>query len=206
MVSYERMFATIMACKYVAERDIEGDFVECGVWRGGNAILAADIFSLYQTKRKVWLFDSFNGTIEINDNEYFYVDRKTCKSLFILIKKRYDGGSSIAYTSFEEVKNNFSKAELLNENIIFVQGDVWYTLDINIPEKISVFRLDTDWYESTIKELNILYPKLSRQGIVIIDDYGAWSGSRMATDEYFSTTQRLFFHYTDWPGRLGFKE
>jgi hypothetical protein len=60
MVSYERMFATVMACKYVLERGIEGDFVECGVWRGGNAILAACIFDLYRSERKIWLFDGFN--------------------------------------------------------------------------------------------------------------------------------------------------
>jgi hypothetical protein len=206
MVSYERMFATVMACKYVVERGIEGDFVECGVWRGGNAILAAYIFSLYQQKRKIWLFDSFNGTFETNDDEYFYVDGKTCKSLFQFREKRPDGGSSIAYASLEEVKTNFSKAGLLNDNIVFVQGDVRQTLDLNIPEKISVLRLDTDWYESTKKELCVLYPKLSRQGILIIDDYGAWSGSKKATDEYFTNIRRPFFHYTDWTGRMGVKE
>ena len=41
MTSYERLVSTAMACKYIIERRIEGDFVECGVWRGGNAILAA---------------------------------------------------------------------------------------------------------------------------------------------------------------------
>jgi hypothetical protein len=200
------MFATVMACKYIIERGIEGDFVECGVWRGGNAILAAYMFSLYQSKYKIWLFDSFNGTIETNDNEYFYVNGKTCKSLFQFIKKKHDGGSSIAYASLDEVKNNFSKAGLLNDNIIFVQGNVIHTLDTIAPEKISILRLDTDWYESTKKELDVLYPKLCRHGILIIDDYGAWSGSKKATDEYFINIRRPFFQYTDWTGRMGIKE
>jgi hypothetical protein len=87
-----------------------------------------------------------------------------------------------------------------------VQGDVRQTLDVNIPEKISVLCLDTDWYESTKKELCVLYPKLSHQGVLIIDDYGSWSGSKKATDEYFETIQRPFLQYTDWTGRMGVKE
>ena len=36
MVSYERLIATLMACRHVVEQAIPGDFVECGVWRGGK--------------------------------------------------------------------------------------------------------------------------------------------------------------------------
>ena len=56
----------------------------------------------------------------------------------------------------------------------------------NIPAEISVLRLDTDWYESTKAELEILYPRLSDKGVLIIDDYGHWEGAKKVADEYFS--------------------
>ena len=48
--------------------------------------------------------------------------------------------------------------------------------------------LDTDWYESTRHELQHLYPRLSQGGVLIIDDYGHWKGSRKATDEFIAAT------------------
>ena len=55
----------------------------------------------------------------------------------------------------------------------------------NKPKKISFLRLDTDWYESTKKELEILYPLLAKKGVIVFDDYGSWEGSKKAVDEYF---------------------
>jgi O-methyltransferase len=66
-----------------------------------------------------------------------------------------------------------------------VKGRVEETLPERAPERISLLRLDTDWYESTRHELEHLYPRLSPGGILILDDYGCWQGAREATDEYF---------------------
>lgn len=54
-----------------------------------------------------------------------------------------------------------------------------------IPDKISVLRLDTDWYESSKFELEKLYPNVVDGGVIILDDYFHWDGQRRATDEYF---------------------
>ena len=68
----------------------------------------------------------------------------------------------------------------------FIKGKVENSLleSSNLHEKISLLRLDTDWYESTLIELEILYPKLAKGGILILDDYGDWLGSKKAVDEY----------------------
>ena len=73
-----------------------------------------------------------------------------------------------------------------NDNLICIKGEVEKTLKIdeNLPTKISLLRLDTDWYESTKIELEVLFPLLSKNGILIIDDYGYWKGSKKAVDEY----------------------
>ena len=75
----------------------------------------------------------------------------------------------------------------------------------NIPKKISLLRLDTDWYESTKIELEILYPLLQKGGILIIDDYGHWGGSKKAVDEFF-LDKYVWMHYIDYACRLIIKE
>jgi hypothetical protein len=66
-------------------------------------------------------------------------------------------------------------------------------------------RLDTDWYESTKVELEILYPKLVRGGVLIIDDYGHWRGARKAVDDYFKNSSLLMIRI-DYTARLVIKD
>jgi len=123
------------------------------------------------------------------------------------INKKYDH-NDWCFTSLEDVRSNFEKAKLLDDNISFVKDDILKTLQdaAVLPEKISVLRLDTDWYESTKAELEVLYPRLSIGGVLILDDYGHWAGSKKAVDEYFQKNgKRPFFQYTDYSGRVAVK-
>ncbi|WP_417067886.1 TylF/MycF/NovP-related O-methyltransferase [Niveibacterium terrae] len=205
MTSFERLWATLMACKHVIDNNIPGDFVECGVWRGGNALLAAATFKRHGSDRKVYLFDTFEGMTEPTeaDREYRGDYART-----LLEATERKGDSIWCIASLEDVRENFRKAGLLDDNVVFVKGDVCETLELssNIPKQISVLRLDTDWYESTRKELEILYPRLSIGGSLMIDDYGHWAGSRQATDEYFADKHHHpFLQCIDYTGRSGIK-
>jgi O-methyltransferase len=202
--SDERLFATIMACRYVAEQDIQGDFVECGVWRGGNSIIAADVFKNLASHRRVWLFDTFVGmtaptAADVN------IRGETADEKFAHSER--GDHNEWCYAPLEEVQGNFSKVGLLTDRVKFVKGDVAKTLSgsAEMPGEISVLRLDTDWYESTKAELEILYPKLTMGGVLIIDDYGHWGGSRKAVDEYFANRGRPFLQYVDQSARIGIK-
>lgn len=205
-VEEPRIWATVMACRYVIERGIDGDFVECGVWRGGLALAAAAMFRHHGWKRRVYLFDTFagmtvpgEGDIRIADNapalpEFQDRDRAT--------------HNEWCYAPLDEVRGHFRDAGLLDDSIVFVEGDVRQTLDdtSRLPAAIAVLRLDTDWYESTLKELRVLYPRLCAGGVLLIDDYGHWAGARKATDSYFATdAPRPFLHYTDYAGRAAVK-
>ncbi|MDR2864802.1 MAG: TylF/MycF family methyltransferase [Spirochaetaceae bacterium] len=200
MTSDERLFNTMLACKYVLDQNIEGDFIECGVWRGGNSILAAGIFKLYKSDRKIYLFDTFTGMTEPGKKDIRISDGSLQAAINEFASKK-------CLSSLDDVKENFRRYNLLFDNVIFVQGDVLQTLECkSVPSKIAVLRLDTDWYESTRKELEILYPRLSSNGVLIIDDYGHWGGSKKAVDEYFATYgNRLFFNYVDYTGRSAVK-
>ena len=92
------------------------------------------------------------------------------------------------FFTFRRSKKQCFLSTFPKENIHFIVGDVCITLleKNNLPDKISLLRLDTDWYKSTKTEMEILYPLLSNKGVLIVDDYGHWRGSKQAVDEYFS--------------------
>lgn len=204
MTSDERLFTTMMACKHAVTREIEGDFVECGVWRGGNSLLAAAIFTLYKSPKKVFLLDTFEGMTEPTEHDKQAASGQSAKQQYMDSQK--DSHNEWCFASLRDVKSNFERAGLLSDNVIFIKGDVLETLEVEsqLPTKISVLRLDTDWYASTRKELEVLYPRLSIGGSIIIDDYGHWAGAKQATDEYFEKMgHRPFLQYTDYTGRVG---
>jgi hypothetical protein len=90
------------------------------------------------------------------------------------------------------------------EKMHFVQGAVEKTLrEHELPPSIAVLRLDTDWYESTKVEMEVLYPRLARGGVLMIDDYGHYAGSRRAVDEYFSEAGIVpLLQPIDYTGRI----
>lgn len=203
MVSHERLFTTLMACKHVCQAGVEGDFVECGVWRGGNSLLAADVFRRAQQARQTWLFDTFTGMTEPTDADVKYNGQGAMETF--LNKQRTDR-NDWCFASIEDVQDTFRRREL-SGHARFVKGDVQQTLldPKSLPDQISVLRLDTDWYESTRAELEVLYPRLSVGGVLIVDDYGYWQGAKKAVDEYFQAVPRPFLQYTDQTGRVGVK-
>jgi hypothetical protein len=185
MCSTQNLQQTAIACKYIALNDIPGDFVECGVMKGGNALIAAKVFEIYNVDKKVYLFDTFTGMSEPTKYDIKTSSKSVALDKYLLRKR--SGFTDWAYAPLEEVKENFRKLNLLTDNVVFVKGKVEDTLDQlkNIPTAISFLRLDTDFYESTKMELDKLYEKLVKGGILVIDDYGAFDGARKAVDEFF---------------------
>ncbi len=206
MTSTERMYSLYKAVNYILENNIPGDFVECGVWKGGSALLIAKMLADKNvTDRKVILYDTYEGMSEPTENDK---DIAGEAATTLLQKNSIEIQDSIwCYSSFEEVKQNLSVSGLMEENIIMIKGKVEDTIPMQLPTKlISLLRLDTDWYESTKHELNHLYPLLNHNGVLIIDDYGHWEGCRKAVDEYISANKlSILFNRIDNTGRLAIK-
>jgi hypothetical protein len=103
------------------------------------------------------------------------------------------GARAFSHWFDEEIFNRDLVASLLSETgypqdrLHFVEGPVEETIPEHVAEQLSLLRLDTDWYESTRHEMLHLYPRLTAGGVLIIDDYGHWNGSRLAIDEYFAS-------------------
>ena len=86
--------------------------------------------------------------------------------------------------SLEEVKSNFARYGLLDEQVVFVKGFFSQTLPALDAGPFSLIRLDGDMYESTMDALIHLYPKLSTGGFCIVDDYGCIPACRRAVRDY----------------------
>lgn len=207
MASPERLFSTLLACKHVVARSIPGDFVECGVWRGGNALLAASAFRQCPIRRQLYLFDTFEGMTPPSNHD---TDLLTNAAAYTKHQEmQQETHNAWCYASLEDVQQVFQQSGHGDDEIVYVKGDVAQTLreERNLPERISVLRLDTDWYESTLAELEVLYPRLVTGGVLIVDDYGHWAGAKKAVDEYFMRVgKRPLMQYVDYTGRMCVKE
>jgi len=205
MTNRKRIFTLINIFKEINLNNITGDFVECGVWRGGNIILLQKFNDLFQTNKMIYGYDTFEGMTEAGE---FDIDLRSVKSQELLktTKKINDKKNIWAYCDVETVNLNISK-NFKEHNIKLIKGDVGKTLlnNQNLPDKISILRLDTDFYDSTKVELEILYPKLSKGGYLIIDDYGHFNGCKKAVDEYFKNS-KMVLHYSDYSCRYFRKE
>jgi hypothetical protein len=213
MTSKEVMFSTYQAAKYVESRGIVGDVVECGVWRGGSALLAALTMrevraakkrtlmgKILRSRRKFWLYDTFEGMTAPTDKD---VDIEGVQAGQYIDQYADDG--KWCYASQEDVADIFAKNGFKKSEIKMIKGDVLETLKSQAPKKISLLRLDTDWYESTKAELEILYPRLSVGGVLIIDDYGHWAGARDAVDEFFANTPSVLLNRISYAVRVAIK-
>lgn len=201
MTSLERMFALYNSVEYVIKNNIPGDFVECGVWKGGSSmIIAKTLLKLGVTDRKIYLYDTFEGMAKPEEVD---VDVLNSSAL-----NKWDEADKNDYafwceSPLENVKNNMSLTTYPMDNIIFVKGKVEDTIPGTIPENIALLRLDTDFYSSTYHEFFHLYPILSKNGVLIIDDYGHWKGSKEATDKYFKENNIFpLMNRIDYTGRL----
>jgi hypothetical protein len=200
MTSPERLYALYQSVQQVVRHNIPGDFVECGVWKGGSCMMMALLLEkLGDTSRRIWLYDTFEGMSEPTE-----ADRQlTGESAETLLQQedKADQSSVWCWSTIEEVRANVLSTGLAPDRFIFSKGKVEDTIPGTIPEAISLLRLDTDWYESTRHELVHLYPLLASHGILIIDDFGHWEGAKKAVLEYFSGQDPLI-HRVDYTGRL----
>jgi O-methyltransferase len=205
MTSPERIFALVEAVKYVTRRGVPGAIVECGVWRGGSMMAAARALNaLGSTERDLYLFDTFEGMSPPSDADVDLAGQKAAAAL--AGSSKADAGSYWCYASLEDVQAAVAKVGYPANRLHYVKGKVEETVPMQAPSQIAVLRLDTDWYESTKHELEHLYPRLSSGGVLIIDDYGHWKGSRKATDEFIASTPNFgLLTRIDYTGRLAVK-
>jgi O-methyltransferase len=157
----------------VIMRNVDGDFIETGVWRGGAVILMRAVLKAYDVAdRTVWVADSFSGLPEPDIDAY----PEDAGSYFHQV--------DFLKVSLDEVKKNFAKYDLLDDQVKFLVGWFKDTLPSAPIKKLALMRLDGDMYESTMDSLNCLYQRLSAGGYCIIDDFNAIAACKKAVMEF----------------------
>lgn len=194
--SAESVAQLVRSVEYIVKAGIPGDFVECGVYRGGSIVaIIRTLQHLNVTDRKIWLYDTFEGFPEPEAIDKHYVETPAedggLKSWELHKRDDGSGGSDWCYCSIDDVKRTVLATGYPQDNLVFVKGMVEDTIPAQSPASIALLRLDTDFYRSTRHELDHLYPRLVAGGVLILDDYGAYSGARQAVDEYFGNAPIL---------------
>lgn len=199
LTTKERVLALREAVRYVSRAGIEGDIAECGVWRGGSVmVIALTLAELGDLDRDLYLFDTFTRPPdpEPRDGDIYGRDAKA-QLHADLRNPAYD------YLPTEDVRALIEGTGYPMQRVHFVPGLVEDTIPDQAPPRLSVLRLDTDYYRSTAHEMVHLFPRLSPGGVLIVDDYGEFVGAREAVDEYFERTgQAILLNRIDMSGRL----
>jgi len=173
MIGLKRLDNIKFCIESILSRNIPGDLIECGVWHGGAVIFKRAMLKAYGvTDRLVWVADSFEGCPPPDEKKYphdkgvdFYQD------------------SNLAVT-IDKVKANFDSYGLLDNQVCFLKGWFKDTLPKSPIQRLALLRVDGDLYESTMDVLFNLYPKLSKGGYAIIDDYNGISACKKAVNDY----------------------
>ena len=197
MLSNDKLLNLKMSLEYLINNKIEGDIVECGVWKGGAMAYAASILKENNFYKNIYLYDIFDhcpqpdakhdGVRAIKE-----VGVKESQGLLKPITNTYDNIIHNGPGDEENVNDLIAnKIGYPSDKIILVKGYFQQTLTIkkNLPEKISLLRLDGDWYASTKVCLENLYNRVEKGGIIIIDDYFAYDGCKKAVDEFLDKNQ-----------------
>jgi hypothetical protein len=201
MTSPARLNALIDGVEHAVKTGVPGAFVECGVWKGGSMMaVALTLLRLDAADRELVLFDTFTGmtepTPEDADSPY------DGYSLADMWKRRTNWSGVPA----EEVRAAMASTGYPMDRVRLVEGPVEVTLPQHAPEEIALLRLDTDWYASTAVEMEHLYPRLARGGVLVIDDYGHYAGARKAVDEALAARgETLLLHRIDYTGRIAIR-
>jgi O-methyltransferase len=173
MIGVKRLDNLQFCVEDVLAKNVPGDLIETGAWRGGACIFMRAVLKAYDVKdRLVWVADSFEGLPE-PDPEKYPADAGDKHHTFKPVA-----------VSLEQVKANFEKYGVADEKVRFLKGWFKDTLPKAPIEHLAILRLDGDMYESTMDGISNLYAKVSPGGYIIVDDYGAVPGCRKAIEDY----------------------
>ncbi len=173
----------------IQQENISGDFIECGVWRGGGTIFMAGFARVNGwNDRRIFVADSFDGLPKpsLEQDKNLDLSKGVYPELAIAL---------------ETVQDNFRAYDLLNEQVIFLKGWFKDTLgDIRI-NQLALLRLDGDLYESTMDALHHLYDKVVSGGFVIVDDFGMINCEKSVNDFFLNRNEPMpKIHKVDWTG------
>lgn len=156
------------------------------------------------TTRELHLFDTFEGMPPPTEHDTRTTDGETTAAEDLLAASDKDS-LMWAVADLEDVKRGMAEIDYPADKVHYHPGLVEETTPEQAPERIAILRLDTDWYASTLHELDVLYDRLSPGGVLVIDDYDDWNGARKATEEWLAKLGQPLFLAPMATGRIAMK-
>lgn len=198
LTSHERILDLRQTVRHLVDAGVPGAFVECGVWKGGSMLAAAlTLLDRGAADRDLWLYDTYELMPPPTDR-----DRDVWGQQVSDFYEDFLANPFYANVPETAVEALLVGAGYPREHLRIVKGMVEDTVPAQAPEQIALLRLDTDFYESTRHELAHLLPRVVVGGVVIVDDYGHFMGSKDATDECLAAAGvPTLLHRIDWTGR-----
>ena len=182
-----------MVIDYIVDCKIKGVLVECGVQDGRIEKIWIEKLKQRNDERDIYMYDTFTGLTvpserDVGINNEFQTAEQV---LDVWRQHQRHGVNTWCYAPIEKVVNELLQTNYPFQKLHFIKGDVRKTLldKKNIPDKIAILRLDTDWYDSTKVELETMFDNLVNGGVLILDDYYYWKGQKDAVDEFFKGTK-----------------
>ncbi|BAS56440.1 MULTISPECIES: TylF/MycF/NovP-related O-methyltransferase [Leptolyngbya] len=156
----DRLTNLAALCEYLNLNQIDGDFVECGTYKGGSAA----VISTFLEDRHLWLYDSFAGmpptTAKDGDDAKVWV------------------GECVG--TIEDLKTILHTVGTDEQSYTIRKGWFETTFQAELPEKVALLHCDADWYDSVTLVLETFYPRIVTGGCIVLDDFGYWEGCREA--------------------------
>jgi len=204
MIGLERLNNIQFLVEDILRSRTPGDLIETGVWRGGATIFMRGLLKAHGVlDRNVWVADSFQG---FPRTEAEGLSEKSYTSEFLTefrqetIPPAFKRAAEKVRTdaSLEAVQDHFERLGLLDDQVKFLPGWFRDTLPDAPIQSLSLLRADGDLYDSTYDVLSALYPKVSANGYVIVDDYGTFSECKQAVHDYLSSIgERVEINWID---------
>jgi hypothetical protein len=206
MTTVQRIEAVVSATHHVVKNDIPGAFVESGVWMGGSIMAAArTLVELGVTDRDLYLYDTFEGLPLPGEHDGIAGVDQSVDEIYAQLQAN-SGDTPYLEAPIDKVRANVALTGYPMDRVHTIQGMVEDTIPSTAPEQVAFLRLDTDFYSSTKVEMETLFPRLSANGILIVDDYGYLEGSRKAVDDFLATYHHpVYLHRIDTSGRIAVK-
>ena len=189
------LWVNFFCLKKIIKNKIEENIVECGIWNGISLIFFNKLLELNEIKeKKIFGYDTFEGFPKPGQKDV--TKEGTLMRSTFEKKKINEDSSDWNYCSLADAQRNIENNTINSNNIILIKGKVENTLkdENNIPKKISILKLDTCLYESTKQELKILFPRVQKGGILIVDNYVNFKGVQQAVTEYFTNNNFTLKH------------
>lgn len=155
-------------------KGVEGDVAECGVWRGRTLVAMAIYLHQHKINKRIWGFDSFEG-----------FDGTIAHDIALggdsVQQKRVGGFNDTSYDLLVRKLSVFGVS-----NVDIEPGYFNESLPRCTANKFCFVHIDCDIYEGYKSCLNHFYPRVSKGGIILFDEYNdpAWPGANKAVDEF----------------------